>query len=829
MNYEGILEFKGTWRNYQARVLEHADRYMADGKIHIVAAPGSGKTTLGIELIRRMNGKALILAPSITIREQWIARIEEAFLCEGVQGEDFLSQNLKQPKAITVATYQALHSAMTRFQGMQEDAGEVSGTDECLTENETEEVDYSGFDLVAAMKEAGIEVLCLDECHHLRSEWWKALEEFKKQVDNLKIIALTATPPYDSTPAMWTRYMNMCGEIDEEITIPELVKEGSLCPHQDYVYFNYPTKEEEQEVRRFEERSKAMTEKLMQDTQFFTYVRSHKGLSGQLSDDLLLDNPAYLASLLIYLQSKNVAFPSRLQRLLGAKKLPSMNVQWMERLLQGFLYDDVDSYLCDKVYRELLIADLKSSGLIEKKKVVMTKSAAVEKMLTNSLGKSNSIRDIVFHEYETSGQNLRLLVLTDYIRKEYEKAIGNTEYDVNSLGVLPFFEMLRRDNEKKNETGGFLAHSAQEDIIKMAKTSQVGTFQTALEIYAEQNGFQHDAVSGGFVQAGEGNVTALFPEYQEVRPGAPELITNDQGWISNVMRKVHKSPISRIRTSQTDIRGIDSLRARGYKKGKEKKRAGNFKLVRRTTDPQTVYVKNALHRDDIVDITDFDYVKYLYDIDRLMLNEELAIAMMLGDGREDGDEGKIDPDKIRPIWTDDDLYTIHADLDVEAAKKELQGTNTGANFGENYILAEAMINAVLYARENYKGTGTPDMYITPHMLNVMLLARDMNGRRIYSSKAELASAFNVGEILTAEQFEGKTRKTDDSKTKKLLAIITNLNDYSLGATKGGEVTHFTQFDIDFNQEKSLLETRCSGALTRVYSAIAIEEDVTDLP
>ena len=208
---------------------------------------------------------------------------------------------------------------------MQEDAGEDSGTgtDECPAKTETEEVDYSGFDLVGTMKEAGIEVLCLDECHHLRSEWWKALEDFKKQVNNLKIIALTATPPYDSTPAMWTRYMNMCGEIDEEITIPELVKEGSLCPHQDYVYFNYPTREEEQEVRRFEERSKAMTEKIMQDTQFLTYVRSHKGFSGQLSDDLLLDNPAYLASLLIYLQSKNIAFPSRLQRLLGGKKITS--------------------------------------------------------------------------------------------------------------------------------------------------------------------------------------------------------------------------------------------------------------------------------------------------------------------------------------------------------------------------------------------------------------------------------------------------------------------------------------------------------------------------
>ena len=221
-----ILKFKGSWRNYQARVLEHADRYMSDGKIHIVAAPGSGKTTLGIELIRRMGGKALILAPSITIREQWVARIEEAFLCDGVQGEEYLSQNLKQPKAITVATYQALHSAMTRFQGTQEnvEAESSTGTDECLSETVTEEVDYSGFDLVGTMKEAGIEVLCLDECHHLRSEWWKALEEFKKQEDNLKIIALTATPPYDSTPAMWTRYMNMCGEIDEEITIPELVK-----------------------------------------------------------------------------------------------------------------------------------------------------------------------------------------------------------------------------------------------------------------------------------------------------------------------------------------------------------------------------------------------------------------------------------------------------------------------------------------------------------------------------------------------------------------------------------------------------------------------------
>jgi hypothetical protein len=433
--------------------------------------------------------------------------------------------------------------------------------------------------------------------------------------------------------------------------------------------------------------------------------------------------------------------------------------------------------------------------------------------------KVETIEDI-FKSMNAKQQTAVFAMMAEFVDKENPK-----KEDDESKGGDDNMKHNVFDTDKRNDKS-FLSHADQEEILKLAKTSQVGTFQTALEIYANENALQHDALASGFAQTGDGNVTLLFPEYKDVRPGAPELITNDQGWITTVMNKVHKSPISRIRTSQVDIRNIDALKAKGYTKGKQKKQTGNFKLVRRTTDPQTVYVKSALHRDDIIDITDFDYVAYLYNIDRLMLNEELATAIMLGDGRDDGDEGKISPDHIRPIWLDDDLYTIHVDLDVAAAKKELQGTNTAANFGENYIIAEAMINTVLYAREDYKGTGTPDLFITPHMLNQMLLARDINGRRIYSSKTELATALNVGSINTAEQFEGKTRATSDSKKKKLVAIIANLADYSLGATKGGEVTHFTQFDIDFNQEKSLLETRCSGALTRVYSAIAIEEDVT---
>ena len=378
------------------------------------------------------------------------------------------------------------------------------------------------------------------------------------------------------------------------------------------------------------------------------------------------------------------------------------------------------------------------------------------------------------------------------------------------------------ENDAYNE-GGVLCHADEVEILNLAK--QTGKFQEALKFYAEDNGLSHaDAIAAsGFAQTGEPyNISTLFPEYKEVRPGAPELITNDQGWVTTVMNKVHKSPISRIRTSQVDIRKIDDLRARGYEKGKKKEITGNFNLIRRTTDPQTVYVKSALHRDDIIDITDFDYVQYLYKIDRMNLNEELATAIMLGDGREDGDEAKIQETHIRPIWTDDDLYTIHVDLDKETVAKELQGEDTQTYFGDNFVTAEAMVNTVLYAREKFKGTGTPDLFITPHMLNVMLLARDRNGHRIYSSKSELATALNVGSIHTAEQFEGKTRTTDGGD-KKLLALIVNLADYSLGATKGGEVSHFTQFDIDFNQQKSLLETRCSGALTRVYSAIAIEE------
>lgn len=361
-----------------------------------------------------------------------------------------------------------------------------------------------------------------------------------------------------------------------------------------------------------------------------------------------------------------------------------------------------------------------------------------------------------------------------------------------------------------------LSHSAQEEIISNAKTKSIGTLQGAMKLYAEQHS---DTLKHGI-----DDIEALFPDYRDLRPGAPEVVSRDQGWVTVVMNKVHKSPISRIRTKQMDARR-DGIRAKGYKKGSLKTPSGNMKLITRTTDPQTVYITDAMHRDDKIDITDFDVVEYQYGVMRQTLNEELAVAIMIGDGREEGDEHKIYQEHIRSIWNDDDLYAIHYDVNVEAAKEELQGSNTSVNFGENYIYAEAVITASLYSREQYKGTGTPDFYCDPHLLNVMLLARDLNGRRIYDSKSDLAKALNVNEIHTAEQFAGLARTNSESKQKKLLGIFVNLADYTIGATKGGEITRFNQFDIDFNQEKYMIETRLSGALTRIQSAIVLEEPV----
>ena len=374
-------------------------------------------------------------------------------------------------------------------------------------------------------------------------------------------------------------------------------------------------------------------------------------------------------------------------------------------------------------------------------------------------------------------------------------------------------EMKHNVFDNDETQGAVLSHADEEMIMDRAK--RLGSFRAAMEEFEEANSLQH-----GFA-----DYEALFPENEwENTPGAPKIIDNDESWVSTMLSKVKKSPMARVRSRYADLREAD-LRGLGYTKGEEKKLIGQFDMIGRSFDPQTVYVKEQMHRDDILDINDFDVVNYLKNIMRTKLNLEIARAISIGDGREKNDPDKIKEAHIQPVWGDIELYTIYQDVDVKAAKAELQGTNTGANFGDNYIYAEAIITAALYAREKYKGSGSLDFYCTPHLLNVMLLARDLNGRRIYESKSDLAAALNVSNIYTVEQYEGKTRKTTEGKTKKLLGLFYNFNDYQIGAVQGGQITNFEDFDIDFNTYKYLMETRISGGNTVPFSAIALEEEV----
>ena len=437
--YDGILSFQGQWRNYQERVLSEADRYLEDGKIHVVAAPGAGKTTLGIELIRRTGQPCLILSPRLVIRQQWLQRIEDSFLAaqKGEPQEDvqIVSNDIRQPGLITSITYQTLFCGMTGQKDIEE------------TEDETEkeEIDFSGFAFVQKVKEAGIRTICLDECHHLKNEWWKALENFMEQMPDVTVISLTATPPYDSTPSQWERYTKMCGPVDAEITIPELVKEGSLCPHQDYVWFNYPSREEEQQILSFRRNADEMFGLLMEDMSLKEAAASHPALLDYENFyDSMLENPGYLSALLTYCQARGISFSWKWLEVLNVKQMPEMSEKWLELFLQGFLYDDKDKYSCTDEYREALIKELKAKGLLDQKKVRFLVSDRVEKLLINSRGKLDSILHIASCEHSAMGGGLRMLILTDYIRKEYRNSLGNASKDIQTMGVLPVFELLRR-------------------------------------------------------------------------------------------------------------------------------------------------------------------------------------------------------------------------------------------------------------------------------------------------------------------------------------------------------------------------------------------------
>ena len=331
----------------------------------------------------------------------------------------------------------------------------------------------------------------------------------------------------------------------------------------------------------------------------------------------------------------------------------------------------------------------------------------------------------------------------------------------------------------------FLSHAEQLEIFSDAK--RIGSMKEAV------------------LEHGIEQIDWLFPEAKNLDT-PPSWITRPMEWVSTVMGSVHRSPFSRVKSMMANLTE-DEARARGYIKGHLKKEQV-FSLLRRTTTPKTIYKTQKIDRDDVIDITDFDVIAWLKGEMRTMLDEEIARAILVSDGREPSDEDKIDELNIRPVWTDADLYTIKAVLTVPAAATPDQK-------------AKAFIRACVKSRKDYRGSGNPVLYTTEDMLTDMLLLEDLNGRIIYDTESKLATALRVSKIVTVPVFEGLSRDVN-GETHYLDGIIVNLNDYNVGADKGGAVNMFDDFDIDYNKQKYLIETRCSGALVKPFSAIAVE-------
>lgn len=345
------------------------------------------------------------------------------------------------------------------------------------------------------------------------------------------------------------------------------------------------------------------------------------------------------------------------------------------------------------------------------------------------------------------------------------------------------------ENDETITGNGVLSHAEQMEIIN--------------------DGKRYGSLKESALQHGIENIEYLFPDNKNVTT-TPVTIDRDQTWVGKVMAAVHHTPFSRIKSTFANITA-DEARAKGYVKGK-KKIDEVFSLLKRSTDPTTVYKKQGIDRDDVIDITDFDVIAWIKSEMRGKLDEELARAFLIGDGRLASSDDKIDQSKIRPIWTDDELYTIAV---------QITAANTEAR-------AKEFIKACIRARKNYKGSGNPSLYTTEDMLTDCLLLTDSTGRDLYESVEKLATKLRVKEIITVPVMENKKR-TVDGKDRELLGIIANLADYNVGADKGGAVNMFDDFDIDYNKQKYLIETRCSGALVKPYSAIVIEATETATP
>ncbi|WP_198553852.1 DEAD/DEAH box helicase family protein [Tenacibaculum sp. Bg11-29] len=450
LHFPTAIKFKYDWRKYQKRVLEELKDHLNDNHLHIIAPPGSGKTILGLEVALRLNKPTLIFAPTIAIRNQWIQRFCELFL-QTNETPNWISIDIKKPQFLTVSTYQGLHAACSGTQEEEEELNE----EESEKNKESKTTKEKTAALVKILKAQNIGTIVVDEAHHLKNAWWKSLSEIKNALSPT-IVGLTATPPYDVSYTEWQRYIELNGPVDTEISVPELIIEGNLCPHQDYVFFSLPTDKEHHKIIKYRQDINALFDAITRDETLIEALEKHpifQNPNEQL--DWIYTNLEYYSATLIFLNAigKNISI-NHLE-VIGDKEfiIPELNYEWIEILLTFYLYKNPESFKEFELHQEKLINKLKRGGAMERRTVNFSHNRRVNKFLSASTTKLDSIKEIVDFEHSHLKQNLRMVILTDYIRKEFLIQDKTNELELNKIGVLPIFEKLRRTNTKSIKTG----------------------------------------------------------------------------------------------------------------------------------------------------------------------------------------------------------------------------------------------------------------------------------------------------------------------------------------------------------------------------------------
>lgn len=447
--YPQNIKFKYGWRKYQQRVLDELQNYLSDKHLHILAPPGSGKTVLGLEVAIRINKPTLILAPTIAIRNQWIQRFCELFLQTNLT-PDWISKDIRNPKFMTVATYQGLHAACNNLEIEEEDTEDEKE----IEENENgKSTDQNLENIVAGLKNQNITTIVIDEAHHLKNEWWQTLTKVKEKLAPI-IVGLTATPPYDGTATEWQRYISLNGIVDTEISIPELVIEGDLCPHQDYVYFTSPTAKENQSIVNFRQNIEKLFQNIKNDKTIIQAIEQHpiwKNPTEQL--EWIYNNLSFYSACLIFLNANEKEIPEIHLEIIGNKnfEIPKLDYEWVEILLDFYLYKEKEYFKPFAEHQKNLENQLRQYGAIERRQINFLYNKRVTGFLTSSISKLNGIKEIVDFEYKNLNKDLRLVILSDFIRKEFYANTPENDIELNKIGVIPIFEKLRRENKNNKK------------------------------------------------------------------------------------------------------------------------------------------------------------------------------------------------------------------------------------------------------------------------------------------------------------------------------------------------------------------------------------------